>query len=114
MLSQEFKDILLKVPGARQVKNHLLKQGHTDYEAEVGALFTSTTVLVVLVILLNSFIFGVIKQFFNSLWVYCGENPSQAIVIGLLATMIFLGVLFQLLRKSSAKKAEKKYQERRE
>ena len=114
MLSKEWKDRFLKIPGSRQVKEHLLKQGHSEFEAEVGGLFTSFTLLIVLVVLLNSFIFGLIKQFFNSLWVSCSENPSQAILLGLLSTFLILSVFFLLLKKSSEKKAEKDYQERRE
>src|ERR1019366_1059936 len=109
MLSKEWKDRLLKIPGSRQVKEHLLKQGHTEFEAEVGGLFTSFTMLIVLVVLVNSFIFGLIKQFFNSLWVSCTENQSQAILLGLLSTFLFLSLLFLFLRKRSEKKAEKHY-----
>ncbi|HUO57845.1 MAG TPA: restriction endonuclease, partial [bacterium] len=114
MSSREWKDRLLKIPGALQVKNHLIQQGHAESEAETGALLVSGLVIFLMFLLFNSFILGFIRAFFNNLWTQAFENPTEGIVIGLLSTIVFLGLLFRYMAKASEKKAEQQYQERRD
>src|SRR5262245_36253322 len=108
MLPQQWKDRLLKIPGAPQVRKHLLAQGHTEAEAEAGGLIVSGLVLFLGVILFNSFLIGMVRTFFSTLWAEALENPAQGVLVGLLGTMAFLGLLFRFSRQASEKKAEKK------
>ena len=114
MLSREWKDRFLKIPGALQVKKHLMGQGHTEAEAESGALMVSGLLLFVFFILFNTFVVGMIRTFFNNLWNEALANPTEGVVIGLLSTIVFLGLVFRAMGRSSQKKAEEKYQERRD
>ncbi len=114
MLSQQWKERLLKLPGALQVKRHLQGQGHTEAEAEAGGLITAGLVLFLGVLVFNSFLIGMVMTFFNSLWAAAVENPAQGVLVGLLGTMAFLGILFRFARINTEKKEERKYQERRE
>jgi hypothetical protein len=114
MLSTIWKERFLKVPGAKQVRDHLLKQGHTEAEAEFGGLIVSGTVIFLTFLLFQSFIFGMIKAFFDGLWASCVQNPEQAIVVGIFGTMFFLAVLFSILRKSSQKRQELHHAQRRD
>ncbi len=107
MFSRLWTDRLLKIPGARQVKNHLEGQGHTVYEAEMGGVFFSGLVIFLMVILFDTFLYGVIRTFFNQFFQYCADNPIEATGIGIFSTVLFLAVVFQTLRKSSVQKAEK-------
>ncbi len=106
MLSSIWVERLLKIPGAKQVKNHLLKQGHTEDEANVGAVVTAALVIFLMIILFNSFVYGVIHTFFQSLWDYCQQNGAEAVGVGIFVSLIFLALLFQYMRRTSAHKAE--------
>lgn len=112
MLSVAWKERLLKVPGAKQVKDHLKVQGHTDEEAELGGLITSGLVIFLLYLLFNGFVFGLIRTFFNNFWNYCAENPTTGLYIGLFGTILFLAIFFRYLNKNSEQKKEKQMEER--
>jgi hypothetical protein len=103
---------LQKIPGAKQVKNHLLKQGHTEQEATAGALAMAGLVIFLMVLLFNSFLFAIIKAFFANIWDYFAKNPTDATGIGIFGTVIFLGILFQFMNRATAKKKELHDQER--
>ena len=106
MLSTLWVERFLKIPGAKQVKSHLLKQGHTEDEANVGGIIVAVLVIFVLVVLFNTFVYGMIRTFFQGLWEYCQENTTEAIGVGIFASVLFLALLFQFMRRSSAQKAE--------
>ncbi len=110
---QAFKQILLKIPGAKQARAHLVKQGHSDKEADTGGLVVAVGVVIVTVVIFNSFVFGVIRTYFNSLWDLCSENPTEATAGAIFGSIIFLGILFRVLGKSSEKKKETADQLRR-
>jgi restriction endonuclease Mrr len=114
MLSPLWTERLLKIPGARKVKAHLLQQGHTEDEANVGAVMVAGLVIFLLVILFNTFVFGIIRGFFQNAWGFCEENPVEAVLIGILGTMMLLAILFQYLRRSTKQQAEKNLQARRD
>ncbi|HJT24743.1 MAG TPA: restriction endonuclease, partial [bacterium] len=109
MLSPLWVERFLKIPGAKQIKVHLLKQGHTEDEANVGGVIAAALVIFLMVILFNSFLYGVIRTFFQSLWGYCQQNPTEATGVGIFGTLIFLSFVFQFMRRSSAQKAEEKH-----
>ena len=110
----KWKTILLKIPGASRIKDHLLQQGHTDYEAETGGAVVAGMIVFVLVVVFNSFLVGFIKTFFNSFWDYCWENPDQGVIISLLGTIIFLAIFFRFLGKKAEKKAAAEIKDRTE
>src|SRR5271154_595400 len=104
MASLPFKQILLKVPGAKQTQAHLAQQGHTDQEAEAGALAVAIGLIFLTIVIFNSFVFGLIRTYFNSLWDLCAENPTEAIAGGIFGSIIFLAILFRVLGKNAEKK----------
>src|SRR5579859_3042420 len=107
MLSQEWKEKFLKIPGAKQVQQHLLAQGHTEPEAEVGGLLTSGLVLLLAFLLIESFLIGVIRSFFDGLWNFCRENPPEGIAAGFLSGILFVSILFKISQKNVREKARK-------
>jgi len=112
MLSSFWVERFLKIPGAKQVKAHLLKQGHTEDEANMGAVVTAALIIFLTVILFNSFVYGVIRTFFQSLWDYCQQNPTEATGIGIFATLMFLALVFQFMGRTSAQKAQEQHRQR--
>ncbi len=114
MLSPLWVERLLKIPGAKQVKNHLLEQGHTEEEANLGAVATAGLVILVMVVLFNSFIYGVIRSFFQNFLGYLRQDTAEAVGIGIFATTIFLAILFQYMRRVNTQKAEEQMRLRRE
>ncbi len=114
MSSNKWVKILLKVPGASKVRAHLLKEGHTELEAENGAAVMTGLFIFLLVIVFNSFIYGSARRTLNLAWIYCQENPTQGVVIGLVGTMVFFIALFIYLGVRSKGKKEKEYLERQE
>lgn len=112
MLSPLWVERFLKIPGAKQVKAHLVKQGHTEDEANTGGIVTAVLVIFVLIVLFNSFIYGLIHTFFQSLWDYCQQNTAEAIGIGIFGTLMLLALVFQLMRRTSAQRADEHYRQR--
>jgi hypothetical protein len=112
MISQRWTERFLRIPGARKVKDHLLEQGHTEAEANTGAVVTSCLVIFVMVLLFNSFLLGFIRTFFNNLWSGFQVDPGTGTAIGLFGTLIFLAVLFQFMNRVTAKKKERQDKER--
>lgn len=101
------KSRLLRLPGARHIKDLLVQSGHAEAEAEMGGLVAAGLLVFIAILLFNSFILGVIRVYFNNLWAYAQENPTPATLIGFLVTLIFLMVFFGFLqRKEEAKKKE--------
>jgi hypothetical protein len=96
MFSPEWKERLLKAPGAGWVISHLKDQGHTQQEAEAGGLLMAGLVIFVFVLLLNSFILGMIRGFFSGVWDFIGQNPMDAVGLGFFMTVLFLGLLFKM------------------
>ncbi|HVZ81162.1 MAG TPA: restriction endonuclease [bacterium] len=105
---------LMKVPGAQGTKAHLLAQGHTEQEATFGGAIVGALGIFLGVILFNSFIYGIIRGFFDQAWAYCLENPVEATLAGIFATLLFLAVLFKWMGHSSQKKIESAQQTRRD
>src|SRR5581483_5071679 len=114
MFSPLWVERLLRIPGTRRVKAHLLSQGHTEDEANVGAVMTGILFIFLGVVIFNSFIYGIIRNFFQGIWEYCSENPTDAMGVGIFGTLLFLAVLFQWLSRSDKKKNEKNQQIRRD
>ena len=104
--------MLLKIPGVVRIKDHLVRQGHSDFEAETGAAVAAGMIVFFLILIFNGFVIGLVKTFFASFWDYCQENPTQGIIISLLGTMIFLGLFFQLLARRAEKKTEAERKDR--
>src|ERR1039458_9591265 len=103
---------LLKVPGAKKVKAYLLAQGHTEEEADAGGAAVSSLIIFLGIILFNTFIYGVIRGFFQDIWGYCVENPVEATGVAIFGSLMILALLFQLLKRSTDRKAEKNMQVR--
>lgn len=114
MPSSYWTERLLKVPGAKSVKDHLLAQGHTEQEAVIGGVSAGALVLFIGVILFNTFVYGIIRGFFDQAWVYCQENPVEATSAGIFATLLILAVLFKWMGHSSRRKTEAVQQIRRD
>lgn len=114
MLSPLWTERLLKVPGARWVKAHLVGQGHTEAEANMGAVATAGLVLFLTVIIFNSFIYGIIRTFFQDLLSTAEANPVEATGAAIFGTLLLLAVIFRVLAYGTAKKAERAWQERRD
>ena len=114
MLSPLWTQRLLRIPGARLVKNHLQDQGHTEYEANLGGVIYAGLVLFLGVVLFNTFLFGIVRAFFQNLWVDAVENPVQALIVALFATLLLLALVFRFVTRASAEKAEREWQARRE
>src|SRR5579871_2521793 len=112
MLSPLWVERFLRIPGAKQVKAHLLQQGHTDDEANTGGVAAAFLVIFLLVILFNSFIYGLIHTSFQSLWDYCQQNPAEATGIAIFGTLMLLALIFQFMRRTSAQKAEAQHRQR--
>ncbi len=108
MLPSEWKERLLKTPGAQWVVRHLTDQGHTPQEAEAGGLLMAGLVLFVFVMMLNSFILGMIRGFFSEVWDFIGQNPMDAVGLGFFVTVLFLGVLFKMAGHREEKAASDK------
>ncbi len=106
MLSPLWIERFLKIPGAKQVKQHLKRQGHTEDEANIGAVTAAGLVIFLMALLFNSFLFGVLLATFNQFQAYCRDNGTEAMGIGIFSTALFLALVFQYLRKSTALKAE--------
>src|SRR5580658_4733454 len=104
----------LRIPGAKQVKAHLLQQGHNEDEANMGGVAAGCLVLFLTVLLFNSFLYGIIRGFFQNAWSYCEENPAEATGVAIFGTMMLLALLFQFLRQSHQKASDKKMQVRRD
>jgi hypothetical protein len=104
----------LRIPGAKQVKTHLLKQGHNEDEANMGGVAAGGLVLFLTVILFNSFLYEIIREFFQNIWGYCEENPAEATGIAIFGTMMLLALLFRFLRHSHKQESDKKMQVRRD
>ncbi len=98
---------LLKLPGVKHFKSHMLKSGHTEEESNAGALAAGGLALFLAIIIFNTFIFGVIRGSFQNIWNYCQKNQNEAIGVAIFGTMMLLALLFQLLRSMSLKTAEK-------
>lgn len=114
MLSPLWTERFLKVPGARWVKAHLIGQGHTEEEANTGAVVTAGLVLFLVVILFNSFIYGIIRAFFQDLLSTAEANPAEATGAAIFGTLLLLAIIFRILARGTAKKAEQARQERRD
>jgi hypothetical protein len=114
MTQKDWKTLLLKVPGAKQAIAHLVQQGHTEQEAEMGGLAVAGLVILLLIVLFNSFIYGAIRTFYQNIWNYAESNPVEATGVGIFSTVIFLALFFQWLRRSADKKQAKAHEERRE
>jgi hypothetical protein len=108
MLSSEWKERLLKTPGALWVVRHLNDQGHTPGEAEAGGLLMAGLVLFIFVMMLNSFILAMIRGFFSEVWESIGQNPMDAVGLGFFVTVLFLGVLFKMAGQREEKVAADK------
>src|SRR5215472_12294539 len=96
MLSQEWKEKFLKIPGAKQVRQHLLDQGHTEKEAEFGGLLASGLVLLLVFLVFESFLIEMLRTFFNSAWNFCRENPTEGIAAGFLVGILIVFILFRI------------------
>jgi restriction endonuclease Mrr len=101
------KSRLIRLPGASHAKDLLVRQGHTEAEAEMGGLAAAGLIIFLLILLFNSFLAGIILVYFNNLWVYAKENPTPATLIGFLVTIVFLGIFFRFLHlKEERRKKE--------
>ncbi len=113
MILNDWKNILLKSPGAKQAKAHLIRQGHSESEANLGGLAVGVLFFLLLIILFNSFLFGIMIAFSKDLWNYCRENTVEATGIGIFGTVIFLAILFRSLETRSVKLKEQDLESRR-
>ncbi len=104
---------LLRLPGAKQVKEMLIQQGHTEAEAEMGGLAMAGLIVFLIILLFNSFLIGVIHVFFNNLWAAAQENPTQATFVGFGVTIVFLGMFFSLMRRKEDEKKKEEMDARR-
>jgi len=110
----KWKVLLLKIPGVSRLKDHLLQQGHSDYEAETGAAIAAGIMLFVFVVIFDSFLVGLVRTFFDSFWSYCRENPTQGVLVSLLATVVILGIIFRILAKKTELREEEEKKKRSE
>jgi Restriction endonuclease len=97
---------LLKLPGARHVKAHLLDQGHTEQEADIGGLAVAALAVFLAVLFFDGFLYGVIRTFFGSLWEYFLQNGLQAAGVGIFGTLFFLALLFKYTGERGVRKAQ--------
>ncbi len=109
----DWKNLLLKMPGAKQAKVYLARQGHSESEADIGGLAVALLSLLILIILFNSFLFGIIIAFSETLWSYCRQNTVEATGIGIFGTVMFLAILFKMLHKKEEKLKEQDMEKRR-
>ena len=105
---------LLRIPGAKQVKNHLLGQGHTEEEANIGGVVFAGLVVFLAIILFNTFLYGVVRTFFQNLWVDAVQDPVQGLIVALFATLFLLALVFQYITRSGAEKKEREWQARKQ
>jgi len=114
MLSSEWKERFLRIPGARRVVNHLLSQGHSKEESETGGLLFSGLMIFLLAIIFDGFILGLIRSFFAGVWDFVNQNPVEGVLAGLFATMAFLAILFRGLQRQEHKTKLEKTKARQE
>jgi hypothetical protein len=96
-LSTAWKDRLFKVPLALRAVHHLKAQGHTDSEAEAGGIVVALGVLGIGVLVFQTFLLGILRSFFFGIFGGILRDPVQMIIVGLLTTMAFLGLMFRFL-----------------
>lgn len=116
IMLNRLKENLIRMPGARQVKKNLMAGGHTEKEANVGALAVAILLILVGILLFNSFVWASMAAFFQGLWGYFfqNQNQDQAVVLSVLISFLFGGFLLYFLNKGAEKKAETLQAERRE
>ncbi|MGH7739579.1 MAG: restriction endonuclease [bacterium] len=107
------KNRLLQVPGAAFARDHLMAQGHTQSEAEVGGMVAAGLVIFLTILCFNSFLLGMIRGFFSGTWVFIQDNPAAGAVAVFFATLLLLGLLFRALGIREKKQKDMKAAERR-
>jgi hypothetical protein len=80
----------------------------------MGGVAAGGLVLFLAVILFNTFIYGIIRGFFQTVWDYCEEKPVDATGVAIFVTMLLLALFFQFLRRSSKQASDKDMQVRRD
>jgi hypothetical protein len=100
-LPAAWKEMLLRVPFAGKVTDRLRAAGHSVEESETGGLATAVFVLTATVVVFYSFLFGFLLAVFSNLAVTVRENPFYAVLLGLLTTLLFLGLWFRFLTRQS-------------
>lgn len=113
MKFEEFQERLLRLPGARHIKQMLVKQGHTEEEAKIGGFVVSIMILFFLVLIFNGFAIGIIRTFFTNFWNYAQANPAEGTIVGLLATLVFVGLFIRFATRAEEKKKKVEWDARR-
>ncbi len=112
--STVWKDLLLKVPLALRVANHLKAQGHSQEESEVGGVATAFGVIGLSVLVFNVFLLGILRSFFSEISRDLHQNPAQLVIVVLLITLLCLGVWFRFLGRREAQKRSREMSDFRE
>ena len=107
------KSRLLRLPGASHAKEMMIKQGHTEAEAEAGGLLAAGLIVFLAILIFNSFLVGMIRVYFNNFWTYAQENPAPAAFIAFLGTVIFVGVFLRFASQKEEKKKKEDFEARR-
>jgi hypothetical protein len=106
------KSRLLRLPGASHAKEMMIKQGHTEAEAEAGGLLAAGLIVFLAILLFNTFLVGMIRVYFNNFWTYAQENPAPAAFIAFLGTVIFVGVFLRFASQKEEKKKKEDFEAR--
>ncbi len=114
MLSPSLKEKLKRLPFVRQVEGKLLAGGHSGREAEMGALLVAFLDLFLVVILLNSFAWGLILSFTSSASAFMREHPAESVLAGFLAAILGVSLVFRFMKGAEDKRAVEERARRRQ
>lgn len=104
MLSPTLKSKLKRLPFSRRVEEKLLAGGHTPREAEIGALLVAALDLLILVILLNSFAWGLLLTLTKDVSVFLRAHPAESVLGGFALAILIVSLFFSFVRSVEDKR----------
>jgi hypothetical protein len=114
MIPPTLREKLKRLPFARRVERHLLGGGHTAREAEAGALLVAGLDILLFVVLLNTFAWGLLLSLTKDVSAFMKSHPAESVLAGFLLAILLVSLVFRFMKGEEDRRAEEERQARRQ